>query len=345
MMVACAHTNRKRFGRDRKGNQRYRCLLCGKTWIEAQPRLLGDMIIPVDGAKRALHLLTEGSSIRSTCRITGLHKKTVCKLLVYFGDACCRFLDERMKGLTLDHLEFDEQWTFVFKKQSRLTLEQREKCHDIGDIYLWTCIDQTTKLLPSSRLGKRTADNARRFMLDVARRLVWPKPHESDDHAFAAGSFRRVLQISTDGFAAYPEAVDLAFGPYVRYGTIIKEFRNANMEYTPSEMVGTKRNPRKGMTKADNWSICTSHVERLNGTQRLFLRRLNRLTYAFSTKLRNLEAAFSVFAAWYNYCWRTRRPGKSGKLRPTAAMMNNLADHPLSFDELFEAVLRPATQE
>jgi transposase-like protein/IS1 family transposase len=345
MMVACAHNERKRFGRDRKGNQRYRCLLCGKTWTEKASRVLGDMIVPVEDAKRALHLLTEGSSIRSTCRLTGLHKKTVLKLLVHFGDACRRFLDERMRGLTLDHLQFDEQWTFVLKKQSRLTVTERETCHDKGDGYLWTCIDQNTKLMPSFRVGKRTGDNARRFMLDVAGRLTWPKPHASDDHAFAAGSFRRIVQISTDAFAGYPEAVDLAFGPYVKYGTLIKEYKNASMIYTPSEMVGTKRTPRKGMTKADRWTICTSHVERLNGTQRLFLRRLNRLTYAFSKKLRNLEAAFSIFAVWYNFSWRTRKPGKSGKLRPTAAMMNNLADHPWSFDELFEAVLRPATQE
>ena len=93
------------------------------------------------------------------------------------------------------------------------------------------------------------------------------------------------------------------------------------------------------MTKADKWTICTSHVERLNGTQRLFMKRLNRLTYAFSKKLRNLEAAFGMLAAFYNYCWRTRKPGKSGKLRATAAMMNGLADHPWSFEELFEAVL------
>ena len=48
------------------------------------------------------------------------------------------------------------------------------------------------------------------------------------------------------GFAAYPEAVDLAFGPYVKFGTIIKEYRNAKMIYTPVEMVGTKRNGPTG---------------------------------------------------------------------------------------------------
>ena len=56
------------------------------------------------------------------------------------------------------------------------------------------------------------------------------------------GGYKPITQISTDGFAAYPEAVDLAFGPYVKFGTIIKEYRNAKMIYTPSEMVGTKRN-------------------------------------------------------------------------------------------------------
>jgi hypothetical protein len=87
------------------------------------------------------------------------------------------------------------------------------------------------------------------------------------------------------------------------------------------------------------FTICTSHIERLNGTQRLFLKRLNRLTYCFSKKLANLEAAFAMFAAWYNYCWRTRKPGKSGRRRPTAAVMNGLADHTWSFDELFDAVM------
>ena len=213
----------------------------------------------------------------------------------------------------------------------------------MGDVYLWTCIDQKTKLMPAFIIGKRSADNARRFMMDVANRLTLPSPHASDQHAFQAGGFRHIVQISTDGFPAYPEAVDLAFGPYSKFGTIIKEYRNASMVYTPSEMVGTKRTGVRNLRKNERWTICTSHVERLNGTQRRFLKRLNRLTLCFSKKLENLEAAFAMFAAWYNYCWQTRKPGTKGEKRSTAAMMAGIAGHVWSFDELFQAVLMPAT--
>jgi hypothetical protein len=133
--------------------------------------------------------------------------------------------------------------------------------------------------------------------------------------------------------------VDLAFGPYAKYGVIIKEYRNATMQYTPGEMVGIKRTTRRRMNDSERFTICTSHVERLNGTQRLFLKRLNRLTYAFSKKLENLKAAFAMWAAYYNYRWRTRKPDKSGKRRPTAAVMAGLADHIWTFDKLFDAVL------
>ena len=143
-----------------------------------------------------------------------------------------------------------------------------------------------------------------------------------------------ITQISTDGFPAYPEAVDLAFGPYARFGTIIKEYRNASMIYTPSEMVGTKRTGRRGIGRRQERTICTSHVERLNGTQRVFLKRLNRLTLCFSKKLDNLEAAFAMFAAYYNFCWQPREKGKSGRLRPTPATAAGLTDHVWSIEEL-----------
>ena len=275
------------------------------------------MRLPVPTAKTILKLLLEGSSIRSTERITGTHRDTICRLIVRFGDACAAFLDSRMRGLTtLTHLQFDEQWTYVAKKQSRLTVIEREETSEKGDMFLWTCIDQKTKLMPSFWIGKRSGDNARRFLQDVASRIEFPGQPTAGWQPFLTAITTPVIQISTDGFAAYPEAVDLAFGQYAKYGVLIKDYRNANMIYTPSEMVGTKRIRHRGINKGGEGTICTSHVERLNGTQRLFLKRLNRLTLCFSKKLRNLEAAFAMFAAWYNFGWQTRKPGKTGRKAP-----------------------------
>ena len=241
MMVACSHSARKKNGKDRFGNQRYKCLLCGKRFVEPRPKPLGVLRLPVDKAKLVLRLLVEGNSIRATERITRVGRNTICRLLVHFGEACERFLDDRLRNLKLTHVECDEQHTTVCKKQSRLTVTEKATCYDQGDIYIFTGTDQATKLLVTFTIGKRTADNARRFMRDLASRIVFPEPSDSD-------YYRPVVQISTDGFVAYPEAVEHFFGWHARFGTIIKQYRNARIIYTPSEIVGVKRRAWFNMT-------------------------------------------------------------------------------------------------
>src|SRR5205814_8384771 len=48
--------------------------------------------------------------------------------------------------------------------------------------------------------------------------------------------------------------------------------------------------------------ICTSHIERQNLTMRMHIRRLTRLTNAFSKKWANLRAALALHFAFYNFC-------------------------------------------
>lgn len=84
-MIACAHANTKRFGRDRKGNQRFHCLDCGKTWLEPRDKPIGDMRIDHEKAVQCLEMLLEGVSIRSTERLTGLAHNTVLRLLELVG--------------------------------------------------------------------------------------------------------------------------------------------------------------------------------------------------------------------------------------------------------------------
>lgn len=214
------------------------------------------------------------------------------------------------------------------KKQSRLTVGERALRSDIGDVFLWTAVDQDTKLIPTYLLGKRSADNARRFMVDLASRLTLPKPHDTDAHAYRPASRGYVTQISADGLAAYPEAVDLAFGGHAKFGTIIKDYRNATLPYTPSEMVGTKRRGVFGINEGEVRTICTSHVERNNLTIRTFMKRFTRLALGVSKNLENLEDAVALHMAYYNFCWRP------GTMRITLAMAAGACRTFWSFDTL-----------
>ena len=297
-------------------------------------------ILPREKQIEVLHHLVEGNTLRSTARLTGVHRTTIMDLMVRFGKGCKRFMDSRLRNLTLEHVECDEIWTFVEKKQGRLTPEEKAMRHDLGDIYLWTALDKETKLAVSFIVGKRSADNARKLMVDLAHRLTMPNPHASDPHAYQAGGYTPIVQLSTDAFPAYPEAVDLAFGPYVKYGTIKKDYRNADQpgRYAPPEMVGTERRGIFGINEQEERSICTSHVERHNLTIRTLMKRFTRLSLGFSKKLENLEAAVAMFLAYYNFVWRTREP-EEGRNRLPAAMMAGVVNSLWSFDDLYNAVM------
>ena len=67
-----------------------------------------------------IHMLVEGNSIRSIERLTGVHRDTIMRLMVKTGNKCREFLDAKMRGLKLKHLQLDEIWTFVLVKQAHI---------------------------------------------------------------------------------------------------------------------------------------------------------------------------------------------------------------------------------
>ena len=75
--------------------------------------------------------------------------------------------------------------------------------------------------------------------------------------------------------------------------------------------------------------ISTSHIERANLSVRMHLRRLTRLTNAFSKKLSNLQAAVTLYVAFYNFC-RGHQTHKGA----TPAMAAGLTDHAWTIEEL-----------
>jgi hypothetical protein len=137
-------------------------------------------------------------------------------------------------------------------------------------------------------------------------------------------------QISTDGFNAYPNAVDMAFAGTVDYGVLVKDYQQAEQpgRYGPPTMTGAIRQVITGTI--DRFSICTSHVERHNLSIRTFMRRFTRLALGFSKKLENLEACIALYLAYYNFCWM------HGSLPGTPAMAAKLTGHPWTLEELMD---------
>ena len=225
-----------------------------------------------------------------------------------------------MKNLKLKHLQCDEIWTFVLKKQAQLKPAERED-PALGDQYLFVALDEETKLVPSFVLGKRNTENTEALLDDLAKRIVVPPLLQPGPRPM----------VSSDGWAAYLNAVDGAFGGGVDYGTIIKDFTESEQpgRYGPPEMTGAVRTVIQGAFS--KWDICTSHVERHNLSIRTFLRRFTRLALGFSKKLENLAACVALYVAHYNFC----RP--HGSLLGTPAMAAKLTGHPWTMEELLEA--------
>src|SRR5689334_11683378 len=103
-------------GKRPDGMQRFRCTSCGKTSSESKAQnnvFQTKQAVDDSKALLALQLLVEGNSVRSTERITGIHRDTICKLLVAAGERCERLLDEKIRNVRVSDVQADEIWGFV----------------------------------------------------------------------------------------------------------------------------------------------------------------------------------------------------------------------------------------
>ncbi len=287
-------------------------------------------VLPREKQILVLKMLAEGSSIRSVERTTEVHRDTIMRLMVRFGQGCQKLLDSQVRNVDARHLEIDEQWTWVAKKNKHCT-EAEKDSGEVGDQYLFLALDQATGLIACHAIGKRTEVTTRTFLAKLANRIVLPQSPDVDNNTKP--------QLSTDGFSAYPNAIEGVFGSHVQHGVIVKNYVNPDVgRYAPPDLMTTER--RRIQYVDDLMTICTSHIERFNCTTRMFVKRFCRLTLAFSKKLANLEAAVAMHIANYNFCWRSRENdgGHTGRKRLPAAMQAGITDRLWKFSDLYDAV-------
>ena len=300
----CSHPGATKSAKTHAGTQRYRCRTCGARFTGPKP--LGHHHLALPDAERVCSLLLEGMSVRAASRLTGVHKTTITRLLVTLGAQCdglletCRFRPR--------HVQADEMWTFVQKKERRMT--EKDDPAERGSQYMWIAIDPASKAILCHMIGRRYAETAHTFMIALRHRLA-PA---------------RRFQLSTDGFEPYLTAVEETFGADVDYAQVEKQYREAKPfpKYVSSVRRMISGAPRKQ-------AVSTSVVERVNLTVRQHLRRFTRRGTGFSKTIVHLRAMVTVFVAWYNFC-RVHQT-----LRVTPAMEAGLTDHIWSLRELLTA--------
>lgn len=266
--------------------------------------------LPPKKRAQIIRCLVEGNSIRGTARLCDCVKNTVARVLVEVGEACQAYHDQHVRNLTCQRVQVDEIWSFVGKKQRRVTKDDDNA--RVGDVWTWTSIDAVTKLVPSWMVGPRDSQAAIAFMDDLASRL--------------AGR----VQLTSDGHKPYLEAVEGAFGGDIDYAMLVKLYgaapESAKGRYSPAECVGARKTRIEG--NPDPNHVSTSYAERNNLTMRMQMRRFTRLTNAFSKKIENHAYAVALHFMHYNFC----RIHKS--LRVTPAMAAGVTDTLWSVDDL-----------
>lgn len=267
--------------------------------------------LDLETRSRVLTLLVEGNSLRATARIADVTYNTVCKLFADAGRVSADYQDKTLRNLSCKRLQLDEIWCFVYAKQANVA-KAKSAPDNSGDCWTWCAIDADTKLVPSWRVGDRSADTAHEFVDDLASRL------------------RHRVQITTDGYKAYLDAIDNAFGLDVDYARLVKiygpEERGPHKRYSPPVCIGAQKHRIVG--KPDRDHVSTSFVERQNLTMRMSIRRFTRLTNAFSKKMENHALAVALHYFNYNFC----RQHKS--LRVTPAMAAGVTDRVMDMGDL-----------
>jgi IS1 family transposase len=262
---------------------------------------------------RVIAALVEGNSIRATVRMTGVAKNTVTKLLRDIGTACSKYQDRTLRNLPCKRLQLDEIWSFVYAKSRNVPESKLCEPH-VGSVWTWVALDADTKLVPTYLIGGRDAGTATAFVRDLASRLA------------------NRVQLTSDGLAAYVNAVDDAFGQDIDFAMLIKMYgpdgnpRKPESKYSPGKCNGSKKHKMTG--NPDREHVATSYVERQNLTMRMSMRRFTRLTNAFSKKAENLAHAVSLHFMHYNFCRKHQTLGM------TPAQAAGVTDHQWTLEEL-----------
>lgn len=306
----CCDVSCVKRGLDRYKCQKWQCRKCKRLFTRTNVprgllRIAGNNTLPDVKVLIVFRLLVEGMSIRAISRVTRVHKKTILNLIEFAGPLCARLMEAKFSGLRVSDIEVDETWTYVFKKEFNKK-ECEKKSHQVGSKWIYIALDRASRSVLTWHVGRRTLDDADRFMRRVRK--------------VTDGFFT----VHTDGFQPYPTAI---------YTNLLGGGNVSILDYLEGPAAGLRNDGTIGMLhSADGFEYSrslTNRVERFNGTIRSHLARMRRSTNAFSKSVAMLECHIALFVCYYNFC--LKNIGIDGA---SPAMAVGITDHVWDMKEL-----------
>jgi IS1 family transposase len=277
-------------------------------------------VLSVERRAEVAFALVEGCSISTTSRMTGVSRDTIGRLLLKLGEGCKRLHNNLVRGVDAGPIEMDELWTFVHKKERRVSSSEPEEW---GDAYVYVAMGRHNKLAIAWAVGKRDQATTDAFMRDVRGRV------------------RGIVNLSSDAFTCYEPAIAASFRGMANHGIVSKNYSRSPRRPDGSRREDHRYEPprtpfivkRAGCGSPDLDKVSTSLIERQNWTTRGGLRRMTRLSNGFSHKKAALDAAVALWYFYYNTCrWHET-------IRCSPAMQAGLTGSIWTMAELVEAAL------
>ena len=271
-------TIRKVYGQD--GIRLLRCSSCQEEFSERRNTALFNTKVSEAKAEEIIDHLDEGCSVRSTSRLTKAAKATIARLLKTSGRHAERFHNQEVHDLRPKAIEFDEQWSFVKKKQKNCTPEES---HQAGDFWDHTAIAPDSKLIVSLVVGKRTKDQTQDLVNDTQSRLqkghlpaLFSDGYEGYEPSILEAFGRRYKAPQT-GSAGRPRLDIVRWPQGLAYGQIIKSTKEQLSDGIHLKVIRGKVKLLHTLDLLGYNKINTSSIERHNGTSRLHNQRKVRL--------------------------------------------------------------------
>ena len=111
----CGGTTCVRYG-TRKGDQRWRCASCRRTWNERWGTPLFHLHTPLPEIVRTIRIVLARGSLRAAEELTGHNYDTIAVWIKRLGEHAAAVSEMLVRDLALSEVEVDEFWSFVGQK-------------------------------------------------------------------------------------------------------------------------------------------------------------------------------------------------------------------------------------